>query len=149
MKQLTPDQKRQNDTQRRRHQQIHTTTTMGPPQWQNHILMEQKQRRPKPGEKITHMGKCSLHRNESCRRKERNGKSNRHQRYEVEKNKLPQRQAPHLRRTQSLSRPHLERQKKMARIHPQKPSGYTHPPYRIVHPHYTSHLHKNHGFLHT
>jgi hypothetical protein len=60
------------------------------------------------------------------------------------KKKTSPRQTPHLRRTQSLSRPHLERHKKMARIHPQKPSGYTPPPYRIVNPHCTSHLHKNH-----
>jgi len=125
---------------------------MGPPQRQNHILMEQKQkleRRPRPGKENTHIGKCSPHRNESCRRKKRNGESNRHQHHKVEKNKLSQRQAPHLRRTQSLSRPHLEKQNEMARIHPQKPSGYTPPPYRIVHPHYTSHLHKNHRLLHT
>ena len=64
-------------------------------------------------------------------------------------NKLPQRQAPHHRRTQSLPRPRMEKQNTMTRVHPQKPSGHTHPPYRIVHPHYTNHLHKNHGFLHT
>jgi hypothetical protein len=32
-------------------------------------------RRPRPGEKNTHMGKHRPHRNESCRRKERNGES--------------------------------------------------------------------------
>jgi hypothetical protein len=40
------------------------------------------------------MGKCSPHSNESFRRKERNGKSNRHQHHEVEKNKLPQGKPP-------------------------------------------------------
>jgi hypothetical protein len=94
------------------------------------------------------MGKHNPYRNESRRRKKRNGKSNKHQHQKMDKNKLPQRQAPHLRRTQSLPRPHLERQEKMARIHSKKSSGYTPPPYHVVLPHCTSHLHKNHRFLH-
>jgi hypothetical protein len=35
-------------------------------------------------------------------------------------------------------------QEKMVRIHSKKSSGHTPPPYHIVLPHYTSHLHKNH-----
>jgi hypothetical protein len=56
--------------------------------------MEQKQRlerRPRPGKENTHMGKCSPHSNESCRR---NGKNNRHQHHKVQKQKLPQGKPP-------------------------------------------------------
>ncbi len=147
MKQLTPERNKEDrhtllKIPTNAHRKYYGTTPAAKPYLRG--KKKKLDRRPRPGKKNTHMGNRNPYRNESRRRKKRNGKSDRHQHHKMDKNKLPQRQTPHLRRTQSIPRSHLERQEKMVRIHSKKSPGHTPPPYHIVLPHYTSHLHKNH-----